>query len=101
MEIPFYRSCEMSEKELRVFITSWDEKTIEVKFFNPISINYSPGHVITGVYEDTEGELLKEALSNYYLNLPEHHPFKLYHILDVDDCSIFKVVAEQVLIIKY
>ncbi|MBA3957519.1 MAG: hypothetical protein H0X51_03870 [Parachlamydiaceae bacterium] len=103
-----YRSCfvtEDSDKNLVVLINSWDGKTIKIFFTNPILFIFRINSFVSGIYEKTKDEslessFLKEALSLYYHEIPEDHPFKIFVIMDIDDIAFFEVVAESVVVTK-
>lgn len=97
-----YKATKYENSNLTVKIISWDEKIISIIFFNVIKFIYKDGSIIDSVYEDvTENSFLSEALALYYNNLiPEHHLFKRFIIIDIEDYPIFEVVAEKISISK-
>lgn len=95
-----YRSCEMSNNTLFVFLNSWDDKIIKITFNNSIEFIYKIGSFVAGFYELEDWPLLNEILSKYYKNLPEKHPFKVFVIKDIEDCDFITVVAEHANVIK-
>ena len=96
-----YKSCEMSNEQLSVYLESWDEKKIKITFYNVLSFKYQLDYVVLGVYEKGDEELiLNEALASYYEKIPESHPFKVFVIRDINDTDFLKVVAEKVFITK-
>ncbi|MBA2653425.1 MAG: hypothetical protein H0X51_09680 [Parachlamydiaceae bacterium] len=100
-----YRSCVLSEKKLIIYVDSWDGKTIKIIFLHPIFVLYRSEYGIAGVFEKSSTEssqnsFLKEALSSHYGNIPTHHPFRAFVIMDEDDRDFFEVVAESVIVTK-
>ncbi|MGC1877910.1 MAG: hypothetical protein WA347_05265 [Rhabdochlamydiaceae bacterium] len=96
-----YKSCEMSNGNLVVYLNSWDNKTLKISFLNTIEFSYKIGSFTAGVFEKTdEYLLLNEALDLYYEKLPETHSFKVFVIIDIEDFPVFKVVAEEVNVVK-
>ncbi len=96
-----FKSCEISNNALIVYITSWNEKSIKLIFFNTIQFIYKLHSDVSGVYEKNEqNEFIKNALEIYYVKVPENHPFKLYAIMDIEDNCFLEVVAESVEIYK-
>ena len=52
------------------------------------------------IFEENESSLLKEAVSNHFMDVPTEHEFKLYQIEDIYDLPFINVVAKEVSIIK-
>ncbi len=81
-----YKSCTgESNDDLIVYLNSWDDKIIEIKFVNAIQFIYRGGSYIEGVYERTdESSSLSESLASYYEKIPKEHPFKILISSDLD-----------------
>lgn len=96
-----YKSLEMSNDELFVYINSWDDKTIKISFFNPIKFTFKIGGFIEGFYEiGDDFSFLNEILEEYYEKIPQDHPFKVFVIRDINDDDFIKVVAESATAVK-
>lgn len=94
-----YKFCKTNERELIIFLNSWENKIIEIKFLNPIQFFYRGGSVIAGIYEKSNSDpFLLEALSSYYEQIPKDHPFKLFALIDIEDHPLFEIIAEKVFI---
>ena len=91
-----YQSLKYSENTLTVFLEGWDESIIQLRFVNPIEISYKIGDLGATIYETHEGQILKHALSQYYENIPQNCPFKLFQIMDIQDFPFIEIVAESV-----
>jgi len=95
-----YRSCEMNDDILTVYLDSWDAKTLRIIFSHPIQFSYKLRDFVQGAFEVFDNPSLNEALLLKYVKLPENHPFKLFQILDISDFPIFEIVAEKATVIK-
>ena len=92
-----YISCKTNGGDLIIYLKSWDDKTIIITFSNAIRFIFRGGDVIADFYEIFDESLfLLEALSSYYEKIPEHHPFKVFLMLDIEDHSFFEVVSEKI-----
>jgi hypothetical protein len=96
-----YRSCEMSDGKLIIYLNSWDNKTLKISFSNPIKFVYKLGSIVSGIYEKLDDSpFLDEALSRYYQEIPQDHPFKVFIIEDIEDFVVFEIVAEEAVVTK-
>lgn len=96
-----YASCETDDKNLIVYLKSWDDRILKITFLNMIRFIYRGGSFTAGLYEQaTETPFLLETLSSYYENIPKEQPFKTFVIKDIEGCDFFEVIAEKVLVSK-
>jgi hypothetical protein len=96
-----YKSMEMSSGNLVVLLNSWDEMSISIKFIDVIQFMYKLGDGISGIYEDVNiDNMLNEALSRCYTEMPADHPYKHYKINDLQDFSFIEVIASEVSVSK-
>jgi hypothetical protein len=96
-----FRSCEIFNKTLQVYLNSWDNKTIKMTFSNTIQFMYKINSFIAGAYEKKEEtSFFKDALLLRYKKIPEDHPFKLFVLIDIENNTFFEVIAEKVLVHK-
>jgi hypothetical protein len=76
-------------------------KLLKIIFSHAIQFSYKLGNIIKNIYEiPNHSSFLEEALSEYYVSIPTNHPFKLFHIEDMDDLPLIEVVAESVYVMK-
>jgi hypothetical protein len=58
--------------------------------------NYRVGSFVAGVYEELDdGSFLTESILLYYSEIPKSPKFKVFSILDIEDSTIFRIVAES------
>lgn len=93
----YYISFEMIEGNLTIYLNSWEEKTIELKFFHTIRFAYKAGSYVTGLFEMTDKtSFYSESMSSHYEIIPEIPPFKEYAIMDIHKNMIFHIIAERI-----
>ena len=96
-----FKSYEMSGETLTLKLISWDEKLLKIVFLNCIQFSFKLGDFIADLYEiEEEISFLKEALSRYYVEIENEHPFKLFQLYDIQDFPFIEVVAESVKVTK-
>jgi len=95
-----YKSCELSNSQLKLNIISWDNKAIEIMFSNTILLHYRIGSFVSKCCETNNIELINEAINRYYEIIPTSHDFKSFTIVDIDDKIMFEIVAEDAKITK-
>lgn len=93
-----FKSLEIVDKlTLFIYILSWKETIITMKFQEPIHLSYFIGSHISNFYEISENSnLLAECSSRYYLNKQTNHSFKLFQIEDLYEFPIIKIIATSV-----
>src|SRR5690349_11652557 len=94
-----FRSIEVKDELITLYITSWDDRTIKAEFINPIYVTYTFGDTGAFILEvDDKNEVQEKLLcaSNEKLN-PK---YKLYYIEDIYDFTYMKIVAESVNVVK-
>lgn len=92
----YYLSCQADDNNLIIFLRSWDEKLIIITFYECIQFKFRCGSFVDNLYELQDESFLIEALEGYYESPVPDHLFKVFAVIDIDDCKIFEVVAESV-----
>lgn len=90
-----YKSMEMSNENLIIILTSWDEGKIAIKFLDVIQLQFRLGDGISGIYEDTSNHFLDEALSRCYTKIPESHSYRYYEIRDLQGFPRIQIVGTE------
>lgn len=97
-----FESFQMNDrqKNLKIFLTSWDERELCLIFSNPIHFSYTIEDGISELYEiQNKSELLDQVLAQYSDKI-DTHQFKLFQLWDKNDFPFINVVAESVNVTK-
>ncbi|WP_417390623.1 hypothetical protein [Gimesia sp.] len=81
--------------QLKVIITAWNQKKIELVFQDVIQLlDQGIGDIADVCVETSQTEFLIAALKNMYEDLPESHPYQEYVFLNnADSCSLSVIAA--------
>lgn len=83
-----------SEDSVIIKIKTWQEKLIEITFFDPILfIDHFFGYTAKFGKKTTKTSLLLEALNDNYKKIPENHPYKLFQFLDLYDKPNLEIIC--------
>ncbi|MDF2549695.1 MAG: hypothetical protein K0S07_762 [Chlamydiales bacterium] len=86
---------------LVVFLNSWDERKIEVRFEGVLQFFYQISDDIQDMYEVVgSSKILENAVKRAYEIVPDAHPYKLIVIKDIDDDIVLEVVCVNYFIFK-
>lgn len=87
------------KSELKIYLTSWDERELCLLFFKPIHFFYQDGAWPKELYEIDTPQLEEIGRANYNMVI-SNHSFKFFQFEDIEDFSFIQVVAESVSVRK-
>lgn len=80
----------------------WNSRNIELKCFDSIFFQYSPGDFVSNIYTCQDDlSLLSGVVKREFEKMPENHPYKLFEIRDIYDFPVIKVVASKIEIVTF
>lgn len=82
--------------ELTLILKLWNDTFVSLVLTDVLKFNYSKGDIIKDIYENDESQLLNESLLDCFVKIPEHHSFKLYQLVDVQDYPFIEIVASAI-----
>jgi hypothetical protein len=92
-----FQSLKLEDSHLIVFLNSWENKTIKVVFREVIQFSYKLEGTVARIVECLEKTpFLEESLKRNYNQIRVKYPLREFWIVDREDISFIKVIAEQV-----
>jgi hypothetical protein len=85
---------------LYIYVLSWKETKITMKFQEAIYFSYNLGDQLSNFYEVSgDSLLLEDAVNRYYSKRTYPHPLKLYQFEDLHDFPFIQIVAKSLEVI--
>ena len=84
---------------LIVCLSAWSQKQIELRFENAVRVlDFGIGDISDVCMKTEQTELLASTLKQIFERVPEDHPYREYHFLNLDDSIGLAIIAEAVTI---
>lgn len=86
---------------LSVYLQSWEENQLIIRFVDTISVFYESGNIVKDIYEiETHLEFLNDAIIKKYVKIPTDHPYRLFYVETLRNYPFLKIVAQSVQVIE-
>jgi len=82
--------------ELSIFLTSWECKKIQIKFFDVLEFRYELESIPKELYEFSKGsKSILKAKENNFQNYSATLELKFYQFEDIESFPFFQVIASS------
>lgn len=84
------------DEVLNIYVLSWKETMITMKFQETIYFSYNIGDQLFNFYEISgNSPLLEDAVNRYYSDCAIQHSFKLYQFEDIHNFPFIQIIARD------